>query len=122
MRYMIHDPALGFVVKDTGKGEQCEYKGGRNACTALKDGIGKSEYETTRREVLVHVSAVELREHVRILREALAAVLPYATSRAEDLDEEKQNGREDPKYPGADAAYQACKNAEAAIEATKEEA
>lgn len=73
MRYMIHDPALGFVVKDTGKGEQCEYKGGKNACTALKDGIGKSEYETTRREVLVHVSAVELRERVRILRDALTA-------------------------------------------------
>ena len=62
------------------------------------------------------------REHVRILREALAAVLPYATSRAEDLDEAKQNGNEDPKYPGADAAWQACKNAEAALEATKEEA
>lgn len=74
MRYMIHDSALGFIVKDTDKGEQCQYKSDRNAAVAVRNGIGKTEYETMRREVLVHVPEVELREQVRILREALKEI------------------------------------------------
>lgn len=70
MRYMIHDSALGFIVKDTDKGEQCQYKSDQNAAVAVRNGIGKTEYEAMRREVLVPIPEVELREHVRILQEA----------------------------------------------------
>lgn len=73
MRYMIHDQGQ-FVVKDTKANAQCHYLNRGRALVALTDGIGKSEIETLGREVLVHVPEAELREQVRILREALAGL------------------------------------------------
>lgn len=73
MRYMIHDQGR-FVVKDTKANAQCHYLNRGRALVALTDGIGKSEIETLGREALVHVPEAELREQVRILREALAGI------------------------------------------------
>lgn len=48
-------------------------------------------------------------------RALLAAVLPYAESRAEDLQEAKDEGNEDPAYPGAAEAWAAVQAAYAAL-------
>ncbi len=45
------------------------------------------------------------------LLEALARVIPYAESRAEDLAELKAAGEEDPDFPGAEEAWDAVINA-----------
>lgn len=50
------------------------------------------------------------------LLEALAAVLPYAESRAEDLSDHKEAGNEDPAYPGAAEAWEAVERARALVE------
>lgn len=73
MRYMIHDQGR-FIVKDTKENAQCPYLNRGRALVALTDGIGKSEIETLSREVLNHAPDVELREQVRILREALKEI------------------------------------------------
>jgi hypothetical protein len=46
---------------------------------------------------------------------ALRALLPYALSRAEDLQAAKDAGNEDPAYPGADAACAAVESASALL-------
>lgn len=46
---------------------------------------------------------------------SLRAVLPYAMSRAEDLDEARASGNEDPAYPGALEAWQAIETAREAL-------
>lgn len=48
-------------------------------------------------------------------RALLAAVLPYAESRAEDLQEAKDEGKEDPAHPGAAEAWAAVQAAYAAL-------
>lgn len=53
---------------------------------------------------LAHRLAVELR-----------LVLPYAVSRAEDLDEFKRAGNEDPAFPGAEVASEVCASADALL-------
>lgn len=58
-----------------------------------------------------------LRVNAPRLLEALRAVLPYAEARAEDLDEARAAGREDPAFPGAAEAWQAVEEARAAITA-----
>ena len=50
------------------------------------------------------------------LAQALREVLPYAESRAEDLEEHRAAGREDPAYPGAAAAWQAIESARALLD------
>lgn len=42
---------------------------------------------------------------------ALEAVLPYAITRGEDLEEAKAAGNEDPAFPGADKCTAACESA-----------
>ncbi|MDP3858928.1 MAG: hypothetical protein Q8Q73_14325 [Stagnimonas sp.] len=49
------------------------------------------------------------------LRAALAEVLPYAESRAEDLEAFKAAGNEDPNFPGATEAREAVACAQALI-------
>lgn len=53
-RRLVKDSVLGFIVKDFETNTQCCY--GRNekaAKLAFYNGIGRSEYETLHREVLV---------------------------------------------------------------------
>ena len=56
------------------------------------------------------------------LRAALAEVLPYAESRAEDLAAFKAAGNEDPDFPGAAEAGAAVARAQALIPYNPEEA
>lgn len=113
MRYMIHDSVLGFIVKDTDKGEQCQYRGDRRASMALRNGVGNFEYETLHREVLVHVPEVELREQVRILREALQKAHSGLDSAACYFD-----NQDSPSV--VHVVDEALSEARAALEATKE--
>lgn len=56
------------------------------------------------------------------LRAALAEVLPYAESRAEDLAAFQAAGNEDPDFPGAAEAGAAVRRAQALIAENPEEA
>lgn len=62
-------------------------------------------------EPLLEVCGTEIER----LRAALAAVLPYAESRAEDLAAFKAAGNEDPDFPGAAEAGAAVARAQALI-------
>jgi hypothetical protein len=59
-----------------------------------------------------------LAAQVAALQAALAAVLPLAESRAEDLDYHRSNGNEDPDYPGSAEALYACQVAAALLPPT----
>ena len=49
------------------------------------------------------------------LREAVSALLPYAESRYEDLDQHRAAGNEDPNYPGAEACGKAIAFAQSVL-------
>lgn len=53
----------------------------------------------------------QLRAERDALLVALEAVLPYAITRGEDLEEAKAAGNEDPAFPGADKCTAACEAA-----------
>lgn len=54
-------------------------------------------------------------DEIGLLRAALAEVLPYAESRAEDLETFKAAGNEDPEFPGAVEARAAVVRGQALI-------
>jgi len=57
----------------------------------------------------------ELQGKIEALEAALNDVLPYALSRAEDLEEAKEAGNEDPNFPGADACWEKVRRAMALL-------
>lgn len=91
---MIH--AGKFHIEKHASGALIAYEGGHTGISLTGNAVAQAMY----------AKIVELRE-------ALALVLPYAESRAEDLDELR--AQEDPGYPGADAAIEAVNKAAALL-------
>ena len=81
-----------FKIEKHTSGALIAYEGGHTGISLTGNAVAQAMY----------AKIVELRE-------ALALVLPYAESRAEDLDATRE--QEDPAYPGADAALEAVTKA-----------
>lgn len=81
MRHMTYDKnGRGFIVKDPIANLQCAYSGlSTAAITALKFGIGNSEWEVINKEALVKVAT----EREQAIEDLLIESLPFVQN---DLD------------------------------------
>jgi hypothetical protein len=102
MRYMIFDPALGFIVKDPERSIQCAYRSRSAAMTALVDGIGHTESETLHTEA--YVPMIEM-DKLRVTRMRAGDLAFSLEEILEDVD--RPSGAVPPGFVKCDRAREA---------------